>query len=92
MPYIKEKARRKFLNYDEGYVSNLDAIGDHITNTGELNYVLTYLVQKYYYDHGMNYKAINDVLGAMEGAKLEFYRRIAAPYEDKKIVLNGDVY
>jgi hypothetical protein len=39
-----------------------------------------------------SYQSINDVLGALEGAKLEFYRRIAAPYEDTKIQENGDVY
>jgi hypothetical protein len=31
------------------------------------------------------------VLGAMEAAKLEFYRRIVSPYEDEKIALHGDV-
>ncbi len=31
-------------------------------------------------------------MGALEGSKLEFYRRIAAPYENKKMKENGDVY
>lgn len=31
-------------------------------------------------------------MGAVEGAKTEFYRRIAVPYEEKKIRENGDVY
>ena len=35
---------------------------------------------------------IGDVVNAMECAKLEFYRRVAAPYEDTKIKENGDVY
>ena len=29
---------------------------------------------------------------ALEGAKLEFYRRIVAPYEELKIKENGEVY
>lgn len=33
-----------------------------------------------------------EIGGAIECAKLEFYRRVAAPYEDKKIAENGDVY
>lgn len=33
-----------------------------------------------------------DALGALECCKLEFYRRVAAPYEDSKIISNGDVY
>jgi len=32
-----------------------------------------------------------DVLGALECAKLEFYRRLVAVYEDVKIRENGDV-
>ena len=32
------------------------------------------------------------VIGALECAKLELYRRIAAPYEDTKIQENGEVY
>ena len=59
---------------------------------GELNYLLTQLCRMYIEAHGMKYQHINDVLGALEGAKLEFYRRVAAPYEDKKIQENGDVY
>lgn len=31
-------------------------------------------------------------LGAVECAKLEFMRRVVAPYEDGKILANGDVY
>lgn len=30
--------------------------------------------------------------GAIEAAKLEFYRRVVAPYEDQKLLDNGDVY
>lgn len=33
-----------------------------------------------------------DALGALECCKLEFYRRVAAPYEDSKIKSNGDCY
>lgn len=32
------------------------------------------------------------VLRALKDAKLEFYRRVVAPYEDLKIKENGDVY
>jgi hypothetical protein len=31
-------------------------------------------------------------MGALEGAKMEMYRRVAAGYEDKAILRNGDVY
>ncbi len=37
------------------------------------------------------YRDLHAVLGAMEAAKLEFYRRVVSPYEDLKIAENGDV-
>lgn len=37
------------------------------------------------------FQDMHAVLGAMEAAKHEFYRRIMAPYEDEAIVRNGDV-
>jgi hypothetical protein len=41
---------------------------------------------------GLSYAAIADVVTVLETAKLEFYRRVAAPYEDRKVAENGDVY
>jgi hypothetical protein len=59
---------------------------------GELNYLITKLLLAYVKENGKNYQIINDCLGALEGAKLEFYRRLAVDYEDIKIDENGDVY
>ena len=59
---------------------------------GELNYEITSLLTRYVRVKGLSYQTINDIVGALEGAKLEFYRRVAAPYEDGKIQSNGDVY
>ena len=77
------------------YVSNpmrklLDT-GSAPINPGELNYLITKLILKYL---GSNpgYTEINEVIGVLECAKLELYRRIAAPYEDEKCRVNGDVY
>jgi hypothetical protein len=80
MPYINQHRRQRLA---EGR--------DAPRNTGELNYVITNIINEYYKYEG-GYSSINDVLGALEGAKLEFYRRAAAPYEDQKIQENGDVY
>jgi len=82
MPYINQ-SRRQLLEPDEYFVP---------VNAGELNYMLTSFCWKYLQRTGGRYQDINDVLGALEGAKLEFYRRVAAPYEDEKIKENGDVY
>lgn len=86
MPYIKQTRREEF--------DNIGASGRNppTENPGELNYELTLKIKKYVAMKGLSYQTINDIVGALEGAKLEFYRRVAIPYEDKKISENGDVY
>lgn len=79
MPYIAEY-RRGELQVD----SPKDA--------GELNYLLTMVCLKYLENNGKCYQTMNDIIGALEGCKLEFYRRTVAPYEDIKANTNGDVY
>lgn len=59
---------------------------------GELNYVFTKTLLDYLKEKGLSYQTINDIVGALEGAKAEFQRRVVAPYEDTKIQENGDVY
>lgn len=61
-------------------------------NAGELNYLFTCIIRNYVRKHGLRYQQINDVVGALEGAKAEFQRRVVVPYEDSKIAENGDVY
>lgn len=79
MPYITQ-TRRLALEDEE----------ERPQNAGELNYAFTLIAMRFFKDR-RNYQAINDVIGALEGCKLEFYRRIAVPYEDVKIAENGDV-
>lgn len=62
------------------------------TSAGELNYAITLLFDNYLRSMGLSYGTIAEVLSASEGAKLEFYRRVAVPYENLKMVQNGDVY
>jgi hypothetical protein len=81
MPYIKQEDRTRLENSDQ-----------FPKTAGELNYIVTKLCLYYLNDNGTSYQKINDVIGALEGAKLEFYRRKVAPYEDIKITENGDVY
>jgi hypothetical protein len=80
MPYIHPDDRSQILS------------GRKIESAGELNYVITTLINEYISYNGKNYNNLNEVVGVLECAKLELYRRIAAPYEDIKIEANGDVY
>ncbi len=79
MPYIKE-ARRK------------DVIMNGAMDAGELNYLITYWLNQYILDNDEKYQVYNDIMGALEGAKFEMYRRRVALYEEKKVKENGDVY
>lgn len=84
MPYIKKEDRLRI---------NTQLSTPYIGSPGELNYLLTFYCNNYMKRNGgVSYKNINDIMGALEGAKQEFYRRVAAPYEDKKKKENGDVY
>lgn len=80
MPYIKQSAADEISK------------GRKLETPGELNYVITVMCLDYLDSKGLSYQTINDIVGALEGAKMEFYRRAAAPYEDKKILEHGDVY
>jgi hypothetical protein len=62
------------------------------TTPGRLNLAITQLILWYIQKKGLNYTHLNDVMGALESAKQEFYRRVIAPYEDLKKEENGDVY
>lgn len=79
MPYVNEHDR------------NQVAWVDTADTPGQLNYVITRCLIDYVNGRGLSYQTINDVLGALEGAKQEFYRRVAVPYEHEKILENGDV-
>lgn len=81
MPYIDKEKRR-------------DAQEEPLS-AGELNYNLSQVINKYLspsVSGPINYSSLNEVIGVLECLKMEVYRRIAAPYEDKKMEENGDVF
>lgn len=85
MPYIKSEDRAKFENLVK------DMCLSKIETAGELNYLITRLVHSFMDQKGEAYQSYNDSMGALEGAKLELYRRFIGPYEDTKVKSNGDV-
>lgn len=81
MPYITQKEREVLLR------------GMRTPSTsGELNFMVTELIKTYLKDRNLNYQLINDIYGALEGAKFEFARRVVNNYEDQAKERNGDVY
>ncbi len=86
MPYLKTQQKEYFGDI-------LKALNhSHISDGGELNFVLTEVVKQYLLTHPKKYDTFNTVVGSLESCKLELYRRLIAPYESEKIASNGDVY
>jgi hypothetical protein len=82
LPYIPQ-AERNDLAPHANRIAN---------DPGELNFQITCIINGYLAAKPLKYARLNDAVGALECAKLELYRRIAAPYESSKILENGEVY
>jgi ribosomal protein S3AE len=87
LPYIKSEKRKKYEKIIQELVSILKSLPPEEVD-GDLNYVVTRLLKEVY---PLRYFHINKAVGVLECIKLEFYRRVAAPYEDLKIKESGDV-
>jgi hypothetical protein len=106
MPYIEENNRERvdssinelvlcikttLLNTKNVNVFNIEKLSneDILKIAGILNYCITRICSSCSGD--ISYQKIAIITGVLENVKQEFYRRIASPYEDKKIIENGDV-
>lgn len=85
MPYIPKSEKDKV---DKGLVAlHLS----EINNAGGLNYAIHQLIAKYISQNKESYQTYNDIVGALDCAKMELYRRLISDYEDKKMTQNKDV-
>ena len=85
MPYISEESKDKV---DKGLV----ALGlSEFECAGDLNYAIHQLIAKYIDQNNKSYQTYNDIVGVLDCAKMELYRRLVSDYEDKKMSQNGDV-
>ena len=91
MPYIKNSDREML---DGALLELVDSIKDIDPKTeniaGNLNYIITYLMKTFLEDRKC-YKNLNEMIGMLECAKQELYRKEIAPYEDIKEKQNGSV-
>ena len=85
MPYIKQIDRDRLDPQINALASKINTEA----RAGELNYIINQLMLKLI-GKG-KYSDINELIGAIDCAKLEFYRRKAVPYEDEKAKENGDL-
>lgn len=94
MPYIKQEDRQKIASEVECacYGNLLDVVEyNNIDNGGDMQYAIAVMIKNFMKRKGLNYQHCQDIMGALDGASKEFYRRTVAPYEDSKIEENGDV-
>jgi len=85
MPYIPDKEKNEMT----------DAIEDlrlYILTKGDLNYAICQLVGKLILDSDrISYTKMSEWIDAVHDAEAELRRRLLNPYEDQKIIENGDV-
>ena len=79
------------MPYVDASVQNMLDVSMDPQRAGELNYCITKLCVDFL-GSTPRYSNFNEVIGALECAKLEMYRRMIAPYEDIACAKNGDVY
>ncbi len=92
MPYITQDKREVLDPAIEELITALRGLqsDDPEDNTeANLNYVLSRLLDRMYIS---SYREINNAIGMLFTTALEYYRRVAAPYEDQKRHDEGDVY
>ena len=83
MPYIRQEDRAKLRPL-------LEQLYQSIHSDGEMNYVITKLID-YHYGDGA-YMQLNAGMGVLACVTQEFYRKRIAPYEDERAVENGEVF
>jgi len=92
MPYISEEKREVLDPAIEELIQVFRGLqsDDPLDNTqANLNYVISRLLDRMYTS---NYQEIVNALGTLSAVTFEYYRRVAAPYENQKRHDHGDVY
>ena len=94
MPYIDEKNRKVLdgaINDLANIITNFGDLEneDLLRILGDLNYCISRLIG--ITTGNTSYAKIAMITGVLENVKQEFYRRVAVPYEEEKIVTNGDI-
>lgn len=87
MPYIAPERREKLDQAINHLQVELAGLG---LEEGDLNYTISRLVG-FYFQVQRRYFTIARVCGVLANVADEFYRRMAAPYEDAAIEKNGDI-
>lgn len=87
MPYIKPDQRVPINDLLRPLIAHLKQLPLD-EQDGALNYSVTKILKELYEPRYFNY---NRAMGVLSSIQAEWYRKYVAPYEDKKIVENGEV-
>jgi hypothetical protein len=96
MPYVNEEDRKE-LDFCIDQLTNCIRDIKHSLNNphdfsiylGRINYCFSRIISGLM--GNPSYTKIAMITGVLENIKQEFYRRVASPYEDQKILQNGDI-
>jgi len=95
MPYIKQDIRNAIDDQILDLLATLKVYSNsNDALCGNLNYIIFKIIKELTSKNNCgekSYARFNAILGALECCKLEIYRRMISPYEDSKIIENGDV-
>ncbi len=84
MPYIEPEER-------DTYTKRIISLACQARNKpGHINYIITGFLHECL-PAEPNYQQLNEMIGVLECAKLELYRKVLAPYEDTKYRENGSI-
>lgn len=92
MPYITQNYREELIPLIDQLsqkINEIHANNPKQTRDGLMNYTVTEVIAQVFPD--ARYTDMNEIIGFLECCKLEYYRKKAAPYEDKKESENGAV-
>ncbi len=89
MPYIPEDQRVQYADGLDNLLQCLKACSEEELG-GHLNYCVSKLAMELF-SQERRYHRINTINGALLSAQQEFARRHVGPYEDHKIIENGDL-
>ena len=84
MPYIKDIDRNKF----DYLIKQLE---ERIESKGDLNYIISELTARLILKTGISYTSISNWIDGVHGAERELTRQLLHPYEDQKIMGNGQL-
>jgi len=86
MPYIEQGQRKPI----DDLVRLIKFKSD--CKIGIFNYLITRFMCSWIKSKGESYTTYNELIGVLEAAKLELYRRLVSKYEDTKLASSGECY